>query len=199
MGNCLTMRDVIYQRTTKNMNRLLVFIGLLAMAVASCTPYRIVRNKADHSATWTEYRTFAFIDTSRVNAIPGSQYMAAMNQIKKAVASELQSRGYQQTNDNPDLLINLGTVVQEKTQTRQTTIQEAPLYIGQRRYSWRSQEVPVGTYQEGTLNIHIVDAHRNALIWDAAISGVLPKKGVNQENVSEAVGQLFRKLPEANS
>ena len=181
------------------MNRLLVFIVLLVIALAGCSPYRIVRNKADQSASWPEYRTFAFIDTSRVNAMPGSQYMAAMDQIKNAVASELHSRGYQQTNDNPDLLVNLGAVVQEKTQTRQTTIQEAPLYIGQRRYSWRSQEVPVGTYQEGTLNIHIVDAHRNALIWDAAVSGVLPKKGVKQDNVREAVGQLFRKLPEVNS
>lgn len=181
------------------MNRLPIFIGILMLAMAGCSSYRIVRNQADQSADWKAYQTFAFIDTTRVSATLGTQYMAAMEQVKQAVAIELQNRGYQQTKDNPDLLVNLGAVVQEKTQTRQTTIQEAPLYMGQRRYSWRSQEVPVGTYQEGTLNIHIVDAQRNALIWDAAVSRVLTPKGVTQDQIQEAIGQLFSKLPAVKS
>ncbi|GAB3493380.1 DUF4136 domain-containing protein [Spirosoma knui] len=166
------------------------------MAVAfGCSPYRIVQNQSDNTATWSAYRTFAFVDTNRISSTPRDTYQAAMEQVKQAVAAEMTKRGYQQTKDNPDLLVNLGAVVKQKTQTRPTTIYEAPLYTGQRRYSWRSQEVPVGTYQEGTLSLHVVDAQRNALVWDAAVSSVLNKKGVTPQQIGDAVGKVFEKFP----
>ncbi|GAB3558732.1 DUF4136 domain-containing protein [Spirosoma fluminis] len=168
----------------------------ICMAVAfGCSPYRIVQNQSDNTATWSAYRTFAFVDTNRISSNPRDTYQAAMEQVKQAVAAEMAKRGYQQTKDNPDLLVNLGAVVKQKTQTRPTTIYEAPLYIGQRRYSWRSQDVPVGTYQEGTLSLHVVDAQRNALVWDAAVSSVLNKKGVTPQQIGDAVGKVFEKFP----
>ncbi|QJW92285.1 DUF4136 domain-containing protein [Spirosoma taeanense] len=171
------------------------FIGAVITSLGSCSRYRIIRNQTDNSATWSSYRTFAFVDTNRIEATPRDTYQAAVAQVKQAVANELARRGYQQTTDNPDLLVNLGTVVKEKTQTRPTTIYEAPLYIGQRRYSWRSQDVPIGTYQEGTVSLHVVDAQRNALVWDVAVSSVLNQRRVTTDQVSEAVARVFEKFP----
>lgn len=178
-------------------------IGLLVVlvsVVAGCSSYRIVKNEQDNSANWSTYRTFAFIDTSRIDPSPGTTYQATMEQVKRAVAIEMVNRGYQQvsggsTSGQPDLLVNIGTVVNEKTQTRPTTIYEAPRYIGQRRYHWQSQEVPVGTYREGTLSLHIVDSRRENLLWDAAVSSILSKKGVTPEQINEAVGKVFSKFP----
>lgn len=177
------------------MNKHLMAVALLLAIASACSPYRITRNQADRSATWSAYRTFAFVDTNRISPDPNRNYQVAVDQIKRAVAGELQKRGYQPTSDNPDLLVNLGAVVNERTQTRQTTIWEAPRYIGQRRYSWQSQEVPVGTYQEGTVNLHLVDAQRNTLVWDVAVSSVLSKKGVTPEQIGKAVAQVFEKFP----
>jgi hypothetical protein len=168
---------------------------LISTILTGCSSYRITRNQADKAATWSAYRTFAFVDTNRIDPTPREAYQATVEQIKRAVATELANRGYQQTKDNPDLLVNIGAVVKEKTQTRQTTINEAPLYIGQRRYQWRSQEVPVGTYQEGTVNLHIVDAQRNALIWDVAISSVLNRQQVTPVQIGEAISKVFAKFP----
>jgi hypothetical protein len=177
-----------------------VLMLLFVINIAGCSSYRIVRNERDNAATWTTYQTFAFIDTSRIDPTPGGTYQATMEQVKAAVAAELTNRGYKQLGDNrqsapPDLLVNIGTVVNEKTQTRQTTIYEAPRYIGQRRYHWQSQDVPVSTYREGTLNIHVVDAKRNNLIWDVAVSSVLGKKGVKPEQINEAVSKVFATFP----
>ncbi|RYC71535.1 MULTISPECIES: DUF4136 domain-containing protein [Spirosoma] len=169
----------------------LLLIGL----VSACSPFRVVRNESDRSATWAAYRTYAFVDTARIDPTPRDSYQAAMEQVKQAVAIELKNRGYEPTKDNPDLLVNLGAVVKERTQTRQTTIREAPLYIGQRRYSWRSQEVPTGTYQEGTVNLHIVDAQRNALLWDVAVSSVLNRRTLDPEQISNAVANVFERFP----
>ena len=182
------------------MKNIVVVLILLLSIVTGCSPYRIVRNQSDQSARWNAYRTFAFVDTSRIDPMPGGAYQTAIEQIKQAVVAELNSRGYQLVANNssasqPDLLVNVGTVVNEKTQTRQTTIYEAPRYIGQRRYSWQSQEVPVGTYKEGTLSLHVVDSKQNALVWDAAVSGVLGKKGITPEQIDEAIRTVFSKFP----
>ena len=118
-----------------------------------------------------------------------------MDELKQAVAAELRSRGYQPTRNNPDLLVNIGAVVKEKTQTRPTNIREAPLYIGQRRYHWQSQDVPVGTYDEGTINLHIIDAQRNDLIWDVAVASVLKNGTLSQQTADEAVARAFDKFP----
>ena len=171
-----------------------ILIGAMT-SLTGCSPYRIVRNQTDQSAAWPTYQTFAFVDTNRIDPTPRDAYQAAVEQIKQAVTTELKTRGYQPTGDNPDLLVNIGAVVKEKTQTRQTSIYEAPLYIGQRRYHWRSQEVPVRTYQEGTVNLHIVDAQRNALVWDAAVSSVLNRRSVTPQQIGEAVAKVFKKFP----
>ncbi|UHG89907.1 DUF4136 domain-containing protein [Spirosoma oryzicola] len=176
-------------------------IALMLFAlVIGCSPsYRVTQNKTDKSATWSAYRTFAFIDTNRISPSPQDAYQAVVEQIKRAVTTELTNRGYQQTNDNPDLLVNIGAVMKEKTQTRQTTIYEAPFYTGQRRYHWQSQEVPVGTYQEGTVNLHVVDSQRNALIWDVAVSSVLNRQQVTPVQVGEAIHKVFTKFPGSRS
>lgn len=176
------------------MRKLLIIFAVWG-AVVACSPYRLVRNQTDNTATWSAYRTFAFVDTNRIDPTPRDAYQVAVEQVKQAVATEMGKRGYQQTKDNPDLLVNLGTVIVEKTQTRPTNFREAPLYIGQRRYAWRSQEVPVGTYNEGTVSLHVVDAQRNALVWDVAVSSVLNRRSVTPVQIGEAVAKVFEKFP----
>ena len=177
----------------------LICMLFVVVGAAACSPYRILQNETDSSANWSTYRTYAFADTARITPLPDTTYQAAMTELKQAVTAELTSRGYQQilsygTTDQPDLLVNIGAVLNEKTQTRQTTIREAPLYIGQRRYHWQSQDVPIGTYDEGTVNLHVIDAKRNGLIWDVAVSSVL-KNGFSQQTVNEAVAKAFEKFP----
>ncbi|MBD2756002.1 DUF4136 domain-containing protein [Spirosoma validum] len=185
------------------MKTLWLFIGLIGASVG-CSSYKVTTNRTDKTTDWASYRTFTFIDTNRIDPTPRDTYQASIEQVKRAVATELTNRGYQQIASNQigtsaDLLINIGGIVREKTQTRETTIYEAPRYIGQRRYHWQSQEVPVGTYQEGAVNIHIVDAQRNNLLWDAVVSSVLRKGNVTPDQIQEGVHQLFAKFPGSRS
>jgi len=180
------------------MKTLIIALSLI-VGIAACSPYRILQNETDPVANWSMYRTYSFVDTARIDPTPGTTYQGAMDELKRAVTAELTSRGFQQTpsygtTDQPDLLVNIGAVMKEQTQTRQTNIREAPLYIGQRRYHWQSQEVPVGTYDEGTINLHIIDAKRNDLIWDVAVASVL-KNGFSQQTVNDAVAKAFGKFP----
>jgi hypothetical protein len=179
------------------MIRILIGTVLIITGLSGCSSYRITRNQLDQSATWNAYQTFAFVDTNRIEATPRTDYQAAITNVKQAVTAELTQRGYQQSRNNPDLLVDIGAAVNEKTQTRSTTIYEAPGYTGQRRYRWQSQEVPVGTYEEGTVRIQVVDTQREALVWDVAVASVLNrKKEAASVQLGEAVAKAFVKFPD---
>jgi hypothetical protein len=178
------------------MKKIIIALVLIMSMSWGCSSYRITRNQLDQSASWKAYQTFAFVDTNRIDATPYTAYQAAVANIKQAVTAELTQRGYQQTSNNPDILINIGAAVDEKTQTRSTTIYEAPGYTGQRRYRWQSQEVPVSTYDEGIVQIKVVDTQREAVIWDVAVSSVLSrKKDVTPVQFGQAVSKVFEKFP----
>lgn len=168
---------------------------LVAGTLGACSSYRVTQNHLDKSANFQAYRTFNFMEFDLAPLASRAVSTEFIDQIKTAVASELTRRGYQQTSGNADLMVNLGLVVQEKTQTRETDIREAPIYIGQRRYAWRSEEVPVGKYQEGTLNVDVVDGKSNQLLWDAAVRSVLTKTSGAPEKINQAVAKLFEKFP----
>jgi hypothetical protein len=176
-------------------NMKLFLLLLVAGTLAACSPYRVKQNRVDQSANFQSYRTFNFMESDLAPLASREVSSQVIDQIKSAVAGELTRRGYQQTSGNADLMVNLGLSVQEKTQTRETNIREAPLYIGQRRYSWRSQEVPVGKYQEGALSVDVADARTNQLLWDATVTSVLTKRSAEPEKINEAVARLFEKFP----
>jgi hypothetical protein len=168
---------------------------LLAVTLVACSPYRVTQNRVDKSANFQAYRTFRFMESDLAPLASRAVSTETIERIKTAVADELTRRGYRQTGGPADLMVNLGLAVQEKTQTRQTDIREAPLYIGQRRYSWQSQEVPVGKYQEGALSVDVVDEKNNQLLWEATVRSVLGKRSAEPERLAEAVAKLFDKFP----
>jgi hypothetical protein len=51
--------------------------------------------------------------------------------LKAAIDKEMQDRGFSKS-ENPEMWMNIGIVIEDKVQTRQTNIRDAPLYIGQR-------------------------------------------------------------------
>ncbi|OZI09480.1 hypothetical protein BWI93_03695 [Siphonobacter sp. BAB-5385] len=171
-----------------------IFATLALGAVMTACSYSNVKSRTDDQADLKSYKTYNFMDVELQGAERDSVTNTAMNEIKQAVAREMNARGYQ-TYGKPDLLINIGLVIQEKTQTRQTDIREAPRYIGQRRYSWKSETVPVGQYKEGTLSVELVDAQQNKMVWDAVGSTVLNKRSRQPEQIDKAVGKLFDKFP----
>ncbi len=81
-------------------------------------------------------------------------------------------------------------------QTQQTNIQTGPPnYIGQRRYTWKSQPVEVGRYKQGMVSVHLVDQAKNQLIWRGTAQGVAPSKRAKlQPTIQQGVEKLFSRL-----
>jgi len=176
-------------------NLILLFL-LAGGLLAGCSPYKVLRSQAHPAVERGQpHRSYEFVETD----LNGLAQMAVTPQqveaLKAAIARQLDARGYVRGADNPDLLVNIGLTVAEKTQTRETNIREAPRYVGQWRYSWRSQTVPVGTYREGTVSVDVADAHRGEPFWEGVVSSVLTKKTGTDASLDKAMSQLFEKFP----
>jgi hypothetical protein len=114
--------------------------------------------------------------------------------LKTAIDQQMQERGFTKT-QNPDLWLNIGIVIEDKVQTRQTNIRDAPLYIGQRNYSWRSKEVEVNRYKLGTVTLDLVDQQKNEQIWEGVMQGTISIKSEKmRKRVNKGIDKLFNQL-----
>ena len=67
--------------------------------------------------------------------------------------------------------------------------------MGQRNYKWESRTVEVGTYNEGSVTVDLVDNKSNELVWEGVMQGVVPRKQEKrQEALAKAVASLFDKI-----
>ncbi|MEJ2005613.1 MAG: DUF4136 domain-containing protein [Cyclobacteriaceae bacterium] len=163
-------------------------IGLIIVLAAGCSPVRILTTDK-FPENFTRYETFNFY---RVNVPGESPYL---EDLKNAIISRFQSRGYR-LDDNADILINIGTNVEEKIQTRETDYRDIR-YMGQRNYSWESEEVIVNQYREGTAVIDIVDSRTDQLIWQGVAAGtVVGNEQKMQKRIEKGIDLLFKDLPQ---
>ncbi|GAB2776539.1 hypothetical protein GCM10027275_19660 [Rhabdobacter roseus] len=167
------------------------------LAVTSCSPrIKVLQAEKSEDFRLSDYPTFGFYEIEASGDTTPGRFLRNVGAIKLAIIRELEGRGLTQSND-PALRVNIGIVVNEEIQTRQTDFRTdgIPRYMGQRRYSWRSQEVEVGRYREGTLSLELVDARQNHMVWHGAAEGSIPSNERRREAViDQAVHELLKEV-----
>lgn len=167
----------------------------LIMGVACTSPVEIVSASQQPGVDFESYQTFNFLDVSFRNDSAQDVSRQEVQQLKAAIAQELQTIGYRQDPD-PDLWVNIGIMIEQREQTRHTDIREAPVYLGQRRYRWESEEIVVRRYQEGTVFVDLIDADQHERIWEGVARGMLSENPQKLEKkVEKAMQELFTKFP----
>lgn len=169
----------------------------LLLLLAACSPAIEVTTEPAAEFQLSDYKTFDFYEVDASGDGLGDAYQPQIDYLKQEVAEQLSKRGLTRATSEPDLLVNLGVVVEEEVQTRETNIRsDPPQYIGQRRYTWRSKEVEVGRYKEGTVSVHLVDSDRNELVWQGTAETLLRSKPDKlQEQITKGMEKLFSLVP----
>ncbi|MDB5262954.1 MAG: hypothetical protein JWQ14_2235 [Adhaeribacter sp.] len=176
--------------------KILKILMLSLFCFAACTPaVRVKKSEAAPGFALSQYETFNFYEVTAEPSGSDASFNTRIGIIKNAIQQELTAKGLTLDTSNPDLLVNIGVVSSEKVQTRETTIREAPRYIGQRRYSWKSQEVEVGRYREGTVTVDLVDREKNTLVWEGAASAIIPRQDDQlQKTAAKGIAKLLEKI-----
>ena len=178
----------------KNALAFLCFVFL----ITACNPsYKLLKVKKEDTFKLSDYPTYGFYDIEAKGDTVSKNFEQNVGIIKEAIAKNLQARGLDEARD-PSLKINIALNVQEQLQTRQTDFRTdgLPRYMGQRRYSWKSEEVVTGKYREGTIVIDLVDAADNRMVWQGGASGIIPEKTKNfTADINQVISEVVTKIP----
>lgn len=170
----------------------------IAIFFASCsTGYKHLKTSKETGFSVRDYQTFGLQYTFPEGSDTLAPLFSESKQLATtAVASNMANKGLVKS-DAPELMLNLSVKVQEKSQTRLTDFRTdgLPRYIGQRRYSWKSEEIEIGKYQEGTLILDVIDTKNDRLVWRSGIKGILPENPARVEaGLTAAINDLMGKL-----
>jgi hypothetical protein len=179
-------------------------VGWLAIAaatlLASCATGPRISSDVDPSADFSSYRTFAFYSPL---AIESQGYTTLVSgRMKIAARAQMESRGYVYSENSPDLWVNLNAFMQEKTDVVSTPEVDYNYYYSYRarRYVavpyWRDR-TDVYRYTEGTLNVDLVDARKNQLVWEGIAVGRV-SRGKPEERaarIDSAIADIFARFP----
>ena len=131
--------------------------------VSSCGPTLTVTNDYDHTANFSQYKTFKIVKLEQ-------QYQS-LNQLNQdrvisAVNAQKVAKGFTQS-DNADLLVNITSILKNKSEIVANTYQYGGFY---RPYMWgggnMSTTVNVENYTAGSLIIEVASSANNKLLWE---------------------------------
>lgn len=169
-----------------------------ALLLTACNPsYKLLKVEKEDSFKLSDYPTYGFFDIEAQGDTVSGNFEKNVGIIKEAIAKNLQARGLDEARD-PSLKINIALNVKEQLQTRQTDFRTdgLPRYMGQRRYSWKSEEIVTGKYREGTIVIDLVDAANNRMVWQGGAGGIIPERTKNfTEDINQAISEVVAKIP----
>lgn len=177
----------------------LLFAPLIAILASACASGPQIRADADPSTNLRSYKTFNFLDDVAPQRQAAYSSMLA-TRLKSATRRELEQRGYQFAESNPQLLVNFHANVEERMDVQSTPSMGG--FYGYRagRYGmWAGypQDVTTTHYKQGTLAIDLVDAAKKQLVWQGVAEGRVNKKA--QENpgaaIDKVVADIFARYP----
>jgi len=140
----------------------------------------------------SKFQTFDFLDFDVQLLTDHKINQENVDYLKTAITKQLEAKGLSQ-GSNPDLAVNIGVVVEEETQTRETDIRDMR-YMGQRNYHWEVEEVVVGVYKVGTVSVELVDTRANKAVWEKSDSNVIRKQKGVQKKIDKGVARIFKKF-----
>src|SRR6478736_2294852 len=134
-----------------------IFLSICVVSLMiSCSGVNVLKTEAATDFKISNFKTFDFYKLE-AKGDTTSDFAGNIMKLNSSIIKQLGLKGLQQSTTNPDLLVNVGIVVEEKIQTRETSKYDAPRYAGTYNYTLSSGEVPVDRYREGTVTVHLVD------------------------------------------
>ena len=177
-------------KTIKSISCIL-FCATLLMA---CSSSLKVKSDYDKTANFSGYKTFSVYNLRTEGSV--SQLNA--DRIVNAIRADMIKKGFAETNNNPDLMINALTILKDKQSTSTTTN-----YYGYggglyRPYGYWGSGMATGyttvstyNYKDGSLVIDIVDAKTNKMIWQGTGNKDIER---TPKNMDEAIGNAVTSI-----
>ena len=172
-------------------------LPLLMLLLASCASTKILKEETAPGVNLSAYKTFNFYSVTAAGDTTPRKADQRMAQLRQAVRKELEGKGYAFSGNNPDFWVNVFMRVKQDVQTREKNpVTDQPVHVGQEQYNWKPEEVVVGYYKTGLMDVHIIDAKENKLVWESESDGLLADKESDVEKrMAERMKKIFEHFP----
>jgi len=173
------------------MKRILLLSGILLLF--GCSSSKVTRYDAGKNLA--DYKTYNYMKFkySHYDSIPYNEknYAFFIEEMDK----NMKAKGLM-LSDDPKLIINVGVVVRQEEQTRETDVRTDMNYAGNRRYHWEVEDQIVGVYDVGDMTIDFVDVKENILVWQTAAESMLSKNEQKmQKRIAKSLEKVFEEFP----
>jgi len=183
--------------------RLFLFVlpSLAALLLlAGCATGPRVTADSDPEVDFAAYRTFAFYQPL---ALEDSGYTTLLSGSLKAEARrQMEARGYVFDEATPDLRINMNAFVEERTDVISTPSVDFAWYYSYRARSYVAvpffrDDRQLVRYRQGTVNVDLVDAAANRLVWEGVAVGSATGRtsAERRERAGASVVKIFEAFP----
>ena len=164
----------------------IILTGLLCLSALATA--QEVQFDYDRSANFSAFRTYQWVDRAAGQA--PSQLMD--QNIKRAIDTQLVSKGLQRVENGGDLQVSYQAAVDQEKQFDG---------FGTGPRFWGTTRVTSSTIEIGKLVVDFVDPAKNQLVWRGAAEKTLdikkdPEK--NYRNLEKAMAKLFKNYPPAS-
>ena len=174
-------------RTNWNILTLWVLIFLACFSLLSCASVSVDTN-FDQSANFHSFHTYDWMLPTQQDNKNRNVDAQAIAQIKSAIDRQLELKGYQRVNENPDFLLASHTSFVDRVFTLQP-------------YSSGSVSRP-SRYKEGTVVIEIFDPETSKRIWwgkARLVAGTEDDLETKTKQANEVVQKLLKEFPPKGS
>ncbi len=173
-----------------------VLVVLLLLSFSAANSQVLLSSKTSPQAKFREYKTYKVLGLDIKNVPQFEPRKESLNFLIEEVNKQMVARGYTKETENPDLILNIGLVITDEHKTAETSLRDAPYYMGQRNYHWQSEKYLVQVFRAGTLTLDVVDTKLNQMVWQATTKSMI-KEGPQEsyKNITKTVKKLFKQYP----
>ena len=185
------------------------FFLVLSVAVASALGFSSC-SVATHIETaagvnFNNYKTFGWVNSSGEKIEDRADNDIVDNNIKNAISQQLESKGWKEVNQNPDVILDYNVMVEKSTRQVSDPVYNYPfthyyynswhrrmgyMYYPNNLMAYHTYNVP---FKQGTLTVNMIDAKTNQLIWQGSAKGEVGSKTVTTQEMQGDVSSIFKK------
>jgi hypothetical protein len=176
-------------------------VTLSIALLSGCATGPTIRVDKDPGTNMAVYKTFGFFDQLGTDR---AQYSTLVtNWLKQAVRTQMERIGYRYSDQDPELRVNFFLNIAQRQEIRSSP----GVGMGTGFYGYRGRmygawggypyDIETVTYQEGTLNIDLVDAKRKALVWQGLAEGRVKDESIRNPGpaIDKVVSEIFMNFP----
>jgi hypothetical protein len=161
----------------------------------------------DKNADFSKYQTYAWVDKpdTKENRKKSRHDLTETN-VRNAVNTELQKKGWRESNANPDVIINYELLVEKNQKEQQDPVYSQPYsrsYYSRRTgrlytFYYPSQFMGYDSYsttvKEGTVTITMIDNRTDKTVWQGWATTELNSNKITGKEIDRNVRSIFKKF-----